>query len=208
MSSFSHTLSEIPERGNLRMSRPSVSSQKTADRLRDGGSSSNTPTKSKADTRRSVFREEGLHDLSTSVYVPQDGEVDLASAICEAQNTKSEEDTKREEGKESERHPQRWFPKIGKGSRPLIKESGTGPPGAFSSMSRVALLVVLVSVVLPLFTYSGGEDKVATVGADAGVIRIAELVDNGSSIEGRQSSPTDICTRWAQQGKFYPSGKL
>jgi hypothetical protein len=37
-------------------------------------------------------------------------------------------------------------------------------------------------------------------GADAGMIREAELVDNASAIEGRQNSPTSVCTRWAQQG--------
>ncbi len=54
---------------------------------------------------------------------------------------------------------------------------------------------------MPGFRY-GGEDKINISGADAGVIREAELVENASAIEGRQNSPTDVCTRWSQQGMF------
>jgi hypothetical protein len=34
------------------------------------------------------------------------------------------------------------------------------------------------------------------------VIRASELVENGSVIEGRQNSPTSICTRWSHQSRF------
>jgi hypothetical protein len=59
----------------------------------------------------------------------------------------------------------------------------------------------LIAVVVPGFRY-GGEGKININGADAGVIREAELVDNASAIEGRQNSPTAVCTRWSEQSMF------
>ena len=77
--------------------------------------------------------------------------------------------------------------------------SANAPPVSFTSLPRVALLIMLIAVVVPAFRY--GDDSGFAGGADADVIRTAEFVENGSAIEGRQSSPTAVCTRWAQQGQ-------
>ncbi|KAH6719053.1 hypothetical protein BKA61DRAFT_268821 [Leptodontidium sp. MPI-SDFR-AT-0119] len=214
--SFSHDIvpQGLPERG--RLGRPSFSSQKTTDRLRESErrpsiSTSSAPKKKKIkQQRRSVFREEGLDDLSRSVY--QDGPgFDLRSLHEDAHKAGTEGGGDNEgvlrESRQGENvrmeggvgGGQSWYSKLGKGSRPLIKSSATAPPGSFSSIPRVALIVFLIAVVVPGFRYSGGKDKVVIGGADAGVIRTAELVDNASTIEGRADSPTSTCTRWAHQ---------
>jgi hypothetical protein len=62
------------------------------------------------------------------------------------------------------------------------------------------MIVFLIAVVIPGFRYSTGKDKINISGADAGIIMRAELVENGSAIEGRQDTATDVCTRWAHMG--------
>ncbi|KAG4032310.1 hypothetical protein MFRU_007g02180 [Monilinia fructicola] len=90
--------------------------------------------------------------------------------------------------------------KIWKTERLSVANSNT-PPIAFSTMPRVALLAFLIAVVIPAFGYTGGHKNDTNImngnGADAGVIKISELVDNASMIEGRADSPTSICTRWS-----------
>ncbi|KAK0104661.1 hypothetical protein ONS95_004936 [Cadophora gregata] len=211
MDSFSHDIvpQGSPERG--RLGRPSFSSQKTADRLRECERRPSIATISKIKPqRRSVFREEGLDDLSNSVY--KDGpDIDLGSLHeGDEDGFTMEADGDKNGGvvKES-RYDQNcvkdggagqpWYSKLSRGSRPVIKSSATAPPGSFSSIPRVALIVFLVAVVVPGFRYGGGEDKVNIGGVDAGVIRTAELVENASTIEGRADSPTSTCTRWAAQ---------
>lgn len=92
-----------------------------------------------------------------------------------------------------------WFSKLMKGPRPQIRTASSAPPSSFSTLPRAALLAFLVAVVVPGFRYTSGKEHINISGADAGVIRNSELVDNGSTIEGRANSPTDICTRWAHQ---------
>ncbi|KAL2067179.1 hypothetical protein VTL71DRAFT_1603 [Oculimacula yallundae] len=217
MASFSHDI--IPqERG--RIGRPSFSSQKTADRLRECERRPSIPSSTsggpKKKQRRSVFREEGLDDLRSSVY--RDGCMDFDTrSVGEGQGDRRKENeegdgelTHKGVSKERssqdennsrknivEEHNQSWYAKLAMGSRPTIKSSASAPPGSFSSVTRVALIVFLIAVVVPGFRW--GEDKVVIGGADAGVIRTAELVDNASSIEGRATSPTETCTRWAHQ---------
>ena len=84
----------------------------------------------------------------------------------------------------------------------MIKTTATTPPGPFSSAPRVALIAFLIAVVYPGFLYSGGKDNANLSGADAGVIREPELVENASAIEGRQNSPIAVCTRWSHQSTF------
>ncbi len=155
-----------------------------------------------------MFREEGLDDLNTSVH--HDPGVDI--------NTLQEEDAEdvkaydlQQDGILKERDQngniqksggQAWYSKLAKGPRPLIRTSATAPPGSFSSVTRVALIAFLIAVVVPGFRYGGGADRVDLPGADAGVIREPELVDNASTIEARQNSPTSICTRWSHQSMF------
>jgi hypothetical protein len=101
--------------------------------------------------------------------------------------------------RKKERHSG-WYAKLR--SRPIIKSSATTPPGPFSSAPRMALIAFLIAVVYPGFLYSGGKEKVNISGADAGIIREPELVENASAIEGRANSPTTVCTRWSHQSMF------
>lgn len=224
MASFSHDIvPQGPPEGG-RLGRPSFSSQKTSDRLRECERRPSITTGPKIKRqRRSVFREEGLDDLSRSVH--QDGpDIDSLRSLREvdedAHKTESDGDNNkgvlreirqweqiRKEGVE-DGHDQPWYSKFVKGSRPVIKSSATAPPVSFSSIPRVALIAFLIAVVVPGFRYSGGKDKVNIGGADAGVIPTAEMVDNASTIEGRADSPTSTCTRWAHQSKFWDAGMV
>lgn len=207
MASFSHENGAHHSHGNVhgRAPRPSFSSQKTADRLRECERSTSRSQVSKIKAHRtSVFREEGLDDLNRTVHSATD-HIKKFLPVLEVEGVKRKhtriEDSDRDQEEDEEntkKAGQPWYSKLGKGSRPIIKSSATAPPGPFSSMPRVALIACLIAVVVPGFRY-GGEDKVNISGADAGVIREAELVDNASAIEGRQNSPTDVCTRWSEQ---------
>jgi len=108
-----------------------------------------------------------------------------------------EKKEEKEDNEHDESPKKSWYSKISKGSRPKIKTAASAPPATFSTIPRVALIVFLISVVVPGFRYTGGREKVNIPGADAGVITRAELVENGSLIEGRQLGPTDTCTRWS-----------
>ena len=215
MASFSHENGAHHVYGGDRGrgARPSFSSQKTTDRLRECERSASRSQVSKIKPHRtSVFKEEGLDDLSRTVHaVPDESQKALPVFTAEAVKRKrtkfEDEEEEEEEGREEDREDskkagQPWYSKLGKGSRPVIKSSAAAPPGSFSSIPRVALIVCLIAVVVPGFRY-GGEDKVIIGGADAGVIRESELVDNASSIEGRQDSPTAVCTRWSHQSTFW-----
>jgi hypothetical protein len=210
MASFSHEngvqRSHGVDRG--RVPRPSFSSQKTADRLRECERSSSRSQESKIKPgRTSVFREEGLDDLNRTVHSVADEEKNFLPVFevedVKRKYAKSEElDGDRDEDKENAKKAgQPWYSRLGKGSRPSIKSSSTAPPGSFSSIPRVALIACLIAVVVPGFRYSG-EGKVNISGADAGVIREAELVESASAIEGRQNSPTAVCMRWSHQSMF------
>jgi hypothetical protein len=207
MPSFTHEIGsfdiDVPERGR-RGARPSFSSQKTEDRLREGERRPSVPASTKSSKkpqRRSVFKEEGLEDLNSSVHLPPGGE-NIIPAIRTSKEAKFEESIgdKENVGARKKQGHSGWYSKLR--SRPMIKTTATTPPGPFSSAPRVALIAFLIAVVYPGFLYSGGKDNANLSGADAGVIRKSELVENASAIEGRQNSPTAVCTRWSHQSMF------
>lgn len=196
---------EIPDRG--RAGRPSFTSNKTADRLRECEQRCSTPTPSKIKPhRRSIFKEEGLDDLHHSVHPSHPNNATNNSTppptiARPGTPTTFDEILGNDEEKENSepratRENPTLFSKLVKGQRPIIQSSATAPPGSFSSMSRIALIAFLVAVVVPGFRYSSG----IMSGVDAGVIPEGIIVDKGSMLEGRANSPTDICTRWAHQG--------
>jgi len=204
MASFTH---EIAASGRGRAVRPSFSSHKTSDRLRECEQRSSTPSKIRPQ-RRSVFREEGLDDLNCSVYPSHYTTSPPTSPTTTEgppnKNTTFDEilgnNDEKENAEARKRGNAAWYSKLVKPQRPMIRQAATAPPGSFSSVTRVALLAFLIAVVVPGFRYSTGGEKVNIIGADAGVIREGILVDNGSLLEGRGDSPTDVCTRWAHQG--------
>lgn len=202
MASFTHELgaAQCGRAG----ARPSFSSHKTSDRLRECEQLSPTSSKLKP-SRRSVFKEEGLDEIDTAVHHSH-SETNSPGTPLETESIKSRKTTFGEilgtsdEGESSERKDNSaWYSKLVKAPRPTIKSSATAPPSSFSSMPRVALLAFLIAVVWPGFRYNSGGETVSLSGADAGVIREAALVSNGNTIEGRADSPTDVCTRWAHQ---------
>ena len=209
MSSFEHDTQPTSFSSSDRMAarRPSFSQTRTSDRLRENDRRTSISTSFKK-PRRSVFREEGLEDLEHTVHpshhahnglkksnsIPEEEEPEKNATfdgiLKDMDYNKQIEDSKR---------PAWGFPKLRKG-RPRIMTSASAPPNTFSTLPRVALIVFLIAVVIPGFQYTTGKGKGNISGVDAGVIMRAELVENGSAIEGRQNSPTSVCTRWAGQG--------
>jgi hypothetical protein len=204
---------QIEEYERDRKCRPSFSSQKTNDRIRESDRRPSIPSsvRSKSQTlRRSVFREEGLDDLNTSVHIIRDGEQTILPGT-------GHEDIRKQRlevgsggdgnGKATVPKPGGFFSKLGKasgpglGSRATTPSPNAPPPPAFATLPRAALIILLVAMVVPGFRYSGSE-RVIIAGADADVIRTSEMVENGSLIEGRAASPTAVCTRWAHQGRY------
>jgi hypothetical protein len=192
---------EVESRG--RAPRPSFSSQKTTDRLRENERrpSVQTNTKKKLQ-KRSIFREEGLDDLTTSVYHDLHDSETLSPAIpkedSHEKKRKFEDPLKEDYQKTNSKKAGSWYSKLAKTPRPVVQSSSTAPPGTFTTVPRIALIVFLIAIVVPGLRNTGDTD-VNMNGADAGVIREAELVDNASAIGGRANSPTSRCTRWAQQ---------
>jgi hypothetical protein len=181
--------------------RPSFSSHVTSDRLREGERASSIP-KSRSNIkpqRKSVFKEEGLDDMNRQPHGHS-----KTPSIAETSESKQPKVTfehilkdleHRDRGNEETKKS--LLSKF-KSSRPTIKTATSAPPGLFPTIPRAALIVLLICVIVPGFRYSGG----GIGGADADVIRASELVENGSVIEGRQNSPTSICTRWSHQSRF------
>ncbi|KAG9241498.1 hypothetical protein BJ878DRAFT_570110 [Calycina marina] len=205
----------------LRMSRPSFSQTKTSDRLRECDRRP-TSSSSLSKPRRSVFREEGLNDLNHSVHPSHPVQNDRKRSISIAQKDDSDFREKNEtfdyilrdiDCKDSSdemkkaRHTA-WFSKLAK--RPRTSSMASAPPGGFSTLPRTVLIAFLIAIVVPVFYHSSEDDKANINGADAEVIMRAELVENGSMIEGRADA-TSVCTRWAGQaanvnGSYYYYG--
>jgi hypothetical protein len=205
--SFTHDIQTTRVHTDRGRQRPSFSSHVTSDRLREGERASSIPkTKSSAKPlRRSVFREEGLDDMRASHSPLPHIESPITTRVDETSDSKPKvtfdhilKDLDNKDKRE-EREKKSVWGKL-KGTRPTIKSTSSAPPGMFPTIHRAALIVLLICVAVPGFRYSGGSNVGA---ADAGVIMSPELVENGSVIEGRQNSPTSVCTRWAHQSRFY-----
>jgi hypothetical protein len=213
---FTHEPGRIASGSDAR--RPGFSSSKTSDRLRESAYKPRFGSKIKS-RRQSVFREEGLEDLDTAIHPSHpaheshksDSETsptqDTKELKASSDTTRTSTDTKdSSDMTRASIDSSRWYSKFYKGSRPTVKGSSTAPPGPLSSLPRVALITFLIAIVVPGFRYSSGNGQAMMGGADAGVIRTGELVDNGSVIEGRANSPTDVCRRWAHQSQLgFPS---
>ncbi len=202
MATFEHDIR--PERG--RAGRPSFSSQKTMDRLRECERRPSIQANIKKKLqKRSVFREEGLDDLTTSVYRDLDASDISPPAIKKEDSNekkrKFEEPLNENEQKGNSKKSGGWYSKLAKGPRPIVKTAASAPPPSFTTIPRVALIVFLIAIVVPGLR-NRGDTEVNMNGADAGVIMKAELVDNASAIGGRANSPTSVCTRWAHQSMF------
>jgi hypothetical protein len=213
MAAFTHERGRIVDgRGDGDTAkRPGFSSTKTSDRLRESEFRPRMGSIIKT-RRQSAFREEGLEDLNTAIHPShpayESNKSDLESSpMQDPKDFKASSETIRTstEGKDrsdatrTSIDSSRWISSFFKGSRPTVKSSSTAPPGPVSSLPRVALIAFLIAIVVPGFKYSSGNGQAMMGGADAGVIRTGELVDNGSVIEGRANSPTDVCRRWAHQ---------
>lgn len=162
-------------------------------RIRDSdGSSYMASNKS---LRRSVFREEGLDDLNTSVHIIREGE-SAPDIGPPSPHIHSSTKASKAGGVSS---------KLGTVSGPGLggtKAANSSTPGpAFTTLPRAALMIMLIAMVVPGFRYGSDSNgnTVSMPGVEADVIRSAEMVDNGALIEGRAESPTDTCTRWAHQ---------
>ncbi|KAM0140409.1 hypothetical protein ACHAP3_002713 [Botrytis cinerea] len=180
-----------------------------ADRLRECDKAGGFTGKKIRAARKSRFREEGLDDeVIERVDVGSlGGEFAIAGTDLRTRSTWNGISTNiptspvsGEKRERTENHDEPRAAKVGKTGRPAIATSNT-PPAPFSTMPRVALLAFLIAVVVPAFGYTGRQNSNRNFmkgnGADAGIIRDSEFVDNGSMIEGRADSPTSICTRWS-----------
>lgn len=177
--------------------RLSFSSHVASDGLREGDRPSAVaiPKSKIKPPRRSVFREIGLDDVDRS-HTPYIDQPKTPTFVEMAETKESNKITldhilKDLEPKDTEAAKKSSRSKV---SRPSIKAAASAPPALLPTFPRVALIVLLICVVVPGFRYS-----VNIGGVDGGVIRAAEMVENGSMIEGRQNSPTAVCTRWAHQ---------
>lgn len=203
--SFTHDINSTSIHGHTdrgRQGRPSFSSHVTSDRLREGERASSIPkTKSNIKPqRRSVFREEGLDDLRWQPPLDHSKIPSIVEPAAERQPKVTFDHILKDSeltDKGNEETKKSLFGKL-RGPRPTIKTAASAPPGLFPTVPRAALIVLLICVAIPGFRYSGS----GIGAADAGVIRTSELVENGSVIEGRQNSPTSVCTRWAHQCTF------
>ena len=193
MASFTHETLQVPlESHAVSRGRPPFRSHKTLNRLND--CENRTASNKRPQPRTSIFKEIGLDDLSPSHHPS------IEPHLIENPGTTKIQFDDRAKGKSTadgvdETHKAekgQWFSKLGT-RRPTLTTASSAPT-TYSKMSKVTLIVLLVAAVVPRYS---GESRINIVGADAGVIREAELVDNGSTIEGRKTTPTAICTRWS-----------
>lgn len=84
----------------------------------------------------------------------------------------------------------RWYAKLATGRRPRVRvgSGSSSPPSPLLGVSTMTMLALAVAVMAPTMLGGGGQESVLG-GADAGVI------------VRRATSPTDVCSKWAQQSK-------
>lgn len=82
---------------------------------------------------------------------------------------------------------QAWYSKLTYSkTRPRVKSASGAPPESISGFQRITLIAMLIAVVIPAFTLHSSS-KMEAGGAYAGPIM------------KRETSPTDVCHRWAHQ---------
>lgn len=81
-----------------------------------------------------------------------------------------------------------WYSRFtGSRNRYRVQSTSGGPPQATPGLQRFALILALVCVVIPGFTLTSRNYQMEAGTAEAGVIT------------KRETSPTDVCNRWAHQ---------
>ncbi|KAI0152093.1 hypothetical protein F4776DRAFT_12650 [Hypoxylon sp. NC0597] len=180
--------------------RPRFNSSVTSDRLREGSKSPVFPMGSNIRKgRRSIFREVGLAEGE------RESQQDLASGTCEesepgervepVSEATSSVKRKTSGSEDSPKRKSSWLSKLAPTRRPRIKTASSAPPPTTAGLHRLSMIALLIAIVLPTISYNNGRQKVDISGADAGMIRPAPSV----VLEGRDNSPTNVCTRWAGQ---------
>ncbi|KAF4463600.1 ring finger b [Fusarium albosuccineum] len=204
--------------------RPRFNSLRTSDRLRESSSFFTPPFKMGGNIRkgrRSIFKEVGLDDdleyptpssapslLSNQQNTTQHSEREFRDTTGLLQSSKSnkrdydqddddqDQDTSGNESSGSKRRrsrqlsltsPKAWYAKLSNTrGRPKIKSTSGAPPGV-SAVQRFTMIALLIAVVIPAFSWRNGGSLTDISGASAGVIT------------KRDTSPTDVCVRWALQ---------
>ncbi|KAK6213689.1 kelch domain-containing protein [Colletotrichum tabaci] len=135
-----------------------------------------------ASKREDTLNDDGNDDNDDDDDDDDDGGEDRSSET-EQRNTQTEH--RRTNSNQASKHS--WYNKLSQGyRRPRIRTASSAPPPTVSSLHRLGMIVMLIAVILPAFSYNNGRQKIGS-GADAGVIR------------PRQTASTDVCLRWAQQ---------
>ncbi|KAI0395842.1 hypothetical protein F5Y17DRAFT_167977 [Xylariaceae sp. FL0594] len=195
--------------GDQRVSceRPRFNSMVTSDRLEQGARLTGLTKGSKIRKgRRSVFREVGLDDEAAHARPYDDtqsreeetlGQKSTKRRPSEPVSPQQQHERKGSTGGNSKSAEKpRWLSRLASVKRPKIQSSSTAPPLAMSGVQRLSLIALLIAVVLPAIRFNNGHTKVDVSGADAGVIREPIIT---SKLVTRDSSPTDVCKRWAAQ---------
>jgi hypothetical protein len=104
--------------------------------------------------------------------------------------------------------PRRWYSRLGRVRRPRIKTVSSAPPPSMSTITRLSSIALLIAVLLPGFSYYRGREEAAPNVAEAGVT-YTTAAEAAPVLESRaaESSPTDVCKRWAHQSELNLSGK-
>ncbi|KAL9943689.1 hypothetical protein ACHAQF_001881 [Verticillium nonalfalfae] len=186
--------------GNINKGRQSVFKEVGLDDdLSDDGSQAG-PTSPRADRKASLVSEREFGAI-TSLPTKRQRDDDVHDAgrqsdrdtggqsHDENEDGRDEDNETKHEDQQSSRPERRrsWYTKLAAGyKRPRIKAVATAPPSSVSSLQRFTVIALLIAVVFPAFNYRSGSKKIE-VGVEAGVIQT------------RQTSPTDVCTRWAHQ---------
>lgn len=216
-----------PSPQGFEKTRPKFNSNLTSDRLRDDFMLRPLPFPMIGNIkkgRKSVFIEEGLggdrddhgaEDVSTQQHSVSRAPSQRSRRDDEALGTERRGDEQvasthnvlRDRGRDTKQpsktpHGGRvggrkasWYSKLGP-RRPQVKTAATAPSSPVSGLHRFTMLVLVVALVFPGLSLRKGGNNIDQGVADAGVIRI------------RETSPTEVCTRWAHQGECCLTDRL
>ena len=200
--------------------RPQFNSHTTSDRLREGANLQALVSKMTGRIpkgRRSVFTEIGLDDgatdtarwlasLNTHGKQPpaldqQDRPAEIAPLKTRpvTETSSLEEEVTSEADTPVQRTPifqrqnsapaQPGYTRLpGSKGRPRVKSASGSPPRAVAGLHRIAMIAMLIALVVPAFNYCSRQSAVDMSGAEAGPL-----------LRKRETSPTDVCRRWAHQ---------